>query len=98
MHKVLDKILGRNKKRVNKVGADFENEAVLKVAQEQLRELARKGLSIPVFTLWGNKKEHHYRKPHASSSNALCVGNRSLGRGDRMPMSYELTLNKKFVK
>lgn len=51
MYKVLDKILGRNKKRVNKVGVDFENEAVLKVAQEQLRELARKGLSIPVFTL-----------------------------------------------
>lgn len=30
---------------------DVENEDFLRVAQEQLRELAKKGLSIPVFTL-----------------------------------------------
>lgn len=36
------------KKEKNK---DLENEVFLKEAGEQIRELARKGLSIPVFTL-----------------------------------------------
>jgi hypothetical protein len=38
-------------KRQMAAKTNVENEVFLKTAQEQLRELAKKGLSIPVFTL-----------------------------------------------
>ncbi len=50
MRKIFERIFRRNKKRKDVVSND-ENEIVLKVAQEQLKELAKRGLSIPVFTL-----------------------------------------------
>lgn len=52
MRRFLEKFLKRGKeKRPARLENESENEVFLKNAQEQLRELARKGLSIPVFTL-----------------------------------------------
>lgn len=45
------KIWQQTDKRQMASKIDAENEAFLKMAQEQLRELAKKGLSIQVFTL-----------------------------------------------
>lgn len=49
MRRILEKIFKKNKKRAARL--ESENEIFVKDAREQLKELAKKGLSIPVFTL-----------------------------------------------
>ncbi len=50
MRKLLMRLFGKEKKGMA-TKVDFENEVFLKIAQEQMKELKRKGLSIPIVTL-----------------------------------------------
>lgn len=51
MRRILERLWKNKEKKPVRLENDVKNEAFLKVAGEQFKILAKKGLSIPVFTL-----------------------------------------------